>query len=790
MNDMLNTDADAPGSPGISPTWCSSNKEAVGCALGPSRVWFTIGGGIINEVFFPRIDIPQIRDLGFIVADNKGFWVEVKRMDNHQLIWAEPGIPALEIVHQHERFTLTLRITPDTHRDVLLIDVKLEGDAGLRPYALLAPHLGGSGHDNQAEVSDYHGRKMLWAEQGPFGLALAAVDKAQRDVWGRCSAGYVGVSDGWQDFSRNDRMAWQHWRAGPGNVALMGELPRQATLALGFAGSKESAATLAISALLRPFDEPWQQLLNDWSAWHRGCQKRCADIHDIPDALRAQFQTSALVLRTHQDKNYLGAMVASLSVPWGNTRDELGGYHLVWPRDLVESAGALLALGSEDEARDILRYLITTQQADGHWFQNQWLGGKPYWQGIQLDEAAFPVLLAVRLAQRNALQGIAVKHMISQALGYIARTGPISEQDRWEEDSGINTFTLSVCIAALVEGAEWLEPQGRAFALALADFWNAHIEDWTAVYDTALARRIGVQGYYIRNAPTERETNPRALLDVLPIKNLAHDPGLSAEEQVGIDCLQLVRFGLRLADDPLMVDSIKVIDALLKVDTPSGPCWHRYNGDGYGEHEDGSGFDGVGIGRVWPLLTGERGHYELAAGKDPLKYLEAMVAMSGTGGMLPEQVWDQAPIPAKELYPGRPSGSAMPLVWAHAEFIKLLVSRQLGHPLDRPDATWQRYKGVRPKITLAVWLPRAPLRKIIAGQNLLIALQAPGSIHWGVDGWQGIQETTAQDIGLGLYVAELKTKSLHSGQHINFTIRHLQTGKWSGSDHMIAVESE
>ena len=762
----------------------------MGCALGPSRVWFTIGGGIINEVFFPRIDIPQIRDLGFIVADEDGFWVEVKRMDNHQLIWAEQGIPALEIVHQHTRFKLTLRITPDTHRDVLLIDVKLAGDAGLRPYALLAPHLGGSGHDNQAEVSDYHGRKMLWAEQGPFGLALAAVDKAQRDVWERCSAGYVGVSDGWQDFSLNDRMAWQHWRAGPGNVALMGELPRQATLALGFAGSKESAATLAISALLRPFDEPWQQLLKDWSAWHRGCEARCADLHDIPDALRAQFQTSALVLRTHQDKNYLGAMVASLSVPWGNTRDELGGYHLVWPRDLVESAGALLALGSEDEARDILRYLITTQQADGHWFQNQWLGGKPYWQGIQLDEAAFPVLLAVRLAQQDALQGIAVTHMISQALGYIARTGPISEQDRWEEDSGINTFTLSVCIAALVEGAEWLEPQGRAFALALADFWNAHIEDWTAVYDTALARRIGVHGYYIRNAPTERETNPRALLDVLPIKNLAKDPGLSAEEQVGIDCLQLVRFGLRLADDPLMVDSIKVIDALLKVDTPNGPCWHRYNGDGYGEHEDGSGFDGVGIGRVWPLLTGERGHYELAAGKDPLKYLEAMVAMSGTGGMLPEQVWDDAPIPAKELYPGRPSGSAMPLVWAHAEFIKLLVSRQLGHPLDRPHATWQRYKGKRPKITQAVWLPCAPLRKIIAGQTLLIALQAPGSIHWGVDGWQEVQETTAHDTGLGLYVAELKTKSLHSGQHIDFTIRHLQTGKWSGSDLTIAVESE
>lgn len=125
MNTALqpaNTQQDAPGQPGISPTWCSSAKEMVGCALGPSRVWFTIGGGIVNEVFYPRIDIPQIRDLGFIVADDQGFWVEVKRLDRHQLIWAD-GIPAIEILHQHDRFELRLRIAPEPRRDVLLIEL-------------------------------------------------------------------------------------------------------------------------------------------------------------------------------------------------------------------------------------------------------------------------------------------------------------------------------------------------------------------------------------------------------------------------------------------------------------------------------------------------------------------------------------------------------------------------------------------------------------------------------------------------------------------------------------------
>ncbi len=761
----------------------------MGCALGPSRVWFTIGGGIVNEVFYPRIDTPQIRDLGFIVADDQGFWVEVKRLDSHQLVWAAQGIPAIEILHHHERFELRLRVVPDPLRDVLLIELHLKGEPGLKPYALLAPHLGGTGYDNQAEVNVYRGRRVLWAEQGPFGLALAAVDHDQRDAWARASAGYAGTSDGWQDFTRHDRMRWQYANAGPGNVALMGELPRQATLALGFASSKESAATLAISALLQPFEQPWQQVLDDWSVWHRRCAKKCAGQHNIPDALLDQFNTSAMVLRAHQDKIYPGAMVASLSIPWGNTRDDRGGYHLVWPRDLVESAGALIALGDEEQARDILRYLIATQHADGHWNQNQWLGGKLFWPGVQLDESAFPVLLAASLAERDGLNGIVVSDMIARALGHIARTGPISQQDRWEEDSGINTFTLSICIAALVEGAAWLSPRAHDFALALADYWNAHIEDWTAVYDTALARRIGVRGYYMRNAPSERDTNPRALLSVLPIKNRLHDPALPAEEQIGVDCLQLVRYGLRCADDPLIQDSIQVIDALLKVETPHGVSWHRYNGDGYGEHQDGAAFDGVGRGRAWPLLTGERGHYELAAGKDPLPYLAAMVAMSGAGGMLPEQVWDSAPIPERGLYPGRPSGSAMPLVWAHAEYIKLLVSRQLGRPYDRPPATWKRYQGKRPAIQHAIWLPQSPNQKISVGQTLLVGMYEPGAIHWGVDGWQSIQDTATQDTGLGLHVAELETKTLLSGQRIDFTFQRENRGEWMGRDFTIAVVS-
>ena len=193
-----------------------------------------------------------------------------------------------------------------------------------------------------------------------------------------------------------------------------------------------------------------------------------------------------------------------------------------------------------------------------------------------------------------------------------------------------------------------------------------------------MARQYGVPGYYLRVAPPGMLADHKASAAFVPIRNQPYDAGRPADQQIGTEFLQLVRFGLRRADDPLILGSLRLADALLKTDTPNGPVWHRYLGDGYGEHEDGRAYDGTGIGRGWPLLTGERGHYEVIAGRDALPYLEAIVAMASPGGMIPEQVWDAEPVPARHLVPGEATGSAMPLAWAHAEFVKLMVSSQLG----------------------------------------------------------------------------------------------------------------
>ncbi len=781
---------EAPGAPGIPPTWTSSAKDIVGCSLGSSRLWFTTGFGIVNEVYHPRVDIPQIRDLGFIVGDGRGFWVEVKRLQRYEVRLPAPGVPVVEMVHRHQHFELTLRIVPDPWRDVLLIGVHLAGGPALHPYVLLAPHLGGTGHGNSAEAGRHRGANVLWAEQGPYGLALVGTDDDGHDALLRTSAGYVGFSDGWQDFAQHGAMTWDYGRAGPGNVALTGELPRSAHLALGFGTSSESAATLAASALQQNFEVVWAREIERWKSWHAhpgghnglSLAERGRLVHEA-------LHTSAMVLRVHRDKTYRGAMVASMSIPWGNSKDDLGGYHLVWPRDLVESAGALLALGAVEEARDVMRYLVATQNDDGHWFQNQWLGGKPYWNGVQLDEAAFPVLLASALADRNALDGIRVDEMVRRAVRFIALTGPSSDQDRWEEDSGVNPFTLAVSIAALVAGAEFLDGADREFILQLADYWNARVEDWTTVGGTPLAKRLGVSRYYVRVAPAQVVASHDALHQVLAIKNLTRDPGLPADDQVGTDFLQLVRFGLRRADDPVVRDTVKVVDALLRVATPNGPAWHRYNGDGYGEHADGAPFDGTGDGRAWPLLTGERGHYALAAGEDPLPYLETMIKMTGPGGMMPEQVWDAAPIPERGLFPGRPSGSAMPLVWAHAEYVKLAASMQLGYPFDRVRAAWERYQGARPRTSCWCWSPEAPIDQVPAGTTLVVLLPDAAVIHWSLDGWQTVHDDPTQPLDLGLHrfaiAAEAVAKA--KSREIVFTYRQQADGVWVGRDYHIAV---
>jgi glucoamylase len=802
----------APGAPGIDPTWTSSAKDAVGTAPSAGRIWFTVGRGILNEVYWPRVDTPQVRDLGFIVADGAGFWSEVKRDADTEVRLVRPGVPAVVAVHRHERYVLSLRMCTDVQADVVRIEARLEDrrlpsdparrSHPLRLYPLLAPHLGFSGRHNRAWTGTYKGRSLLFGQNEDANLVLASDPPAVRQ-----SVGYVGASDGWQDFAANGRMAWTYGSTGAGNVAGMLEIipgDESVQLALGFGDRPEAAALQAIAALAGHFEVAWDAYLADWDAFLATCTPPPAG---LPTDLAALYLDSAAVLRTHQDRSTPGATVASLSIPWGNTRNDLGGYHLVWSRDLVETAGALVALGARASAARTLAYLIATQEADGHWAQNQWVDGVPYWSGVQLDEAAYPILLAGALRRTGAthmhgrqdaaaafehlVPERAVARMMETATSFIARTGPATQQDRWEENAGLTPSTLAPVIAALVVAADYLPEPAAAYCRELADDWNASIEDWTYATGSRLAREHGVDGHYVRIAASDVLTGG-PISTAVPVRNrLPRDTTIPGDEMVGTDFLALVRFGLRQADDPRILSTLVVTDALLRTDTPRGPLWHRYNGDGYGEHADGSPYDGTGLGRGWPLLVGERGHYELAAGRDPRPYLEAMRRFGSRGGMLPEQAWDVADIQDRGLRLGRPAGSAMPLAWAHAEYVKLVRSVALGRCIDRPEAAWARYEGVRPPARRAVWRFAAPRPTMVAGRTLRFELLAPCRLRYSLDGWRTTIDLQARDTGLGVWLADVAgSEALVAGDAVDATFEWPDSNRWEGRNVRVSVVAE
>lgn len=769
----------APGAPGIPARWTSSAKNGVGTALNArSRVWFTHSHGILNEIYYPDVDQACTRDLGLLVTSGRDFFSEEKRHTHTRVEFLAPGIPAFRLVNTctQGRYRIEKEIIADPEHDAVMQYtrfVPLRGSLDdYHLYVLLAPHLGNRGAGNTAWIGDHGGLPMLFAERSGIGLALAC-----SVPWIRRSVGFVGISDGWQDVMENKQMTWEYTRAEDGNVALIGEVDLQkfggsCVIAVGF-GQGASRAGEEVSASLRnEFEIIRSAYIGEWE----GRQQKLRPLPGGTQAGRNITLQSLSVLRTSESKLHPGGIIASLSIPWGFARgdDDLGGYHLVWTRDLIEAAGALLAAGAHEDVLRVLDYLLSTQLPDGHWPQNMWVDGTPYWTGIQLDETAFPILL-VDLACR---QGVLTKkelhrywRMVKKASCYVVMNGPVTQEDRWEEDPGYSPFTLAVEIAALLAAADIAEMSDDA-ALAkccreTADLWNSNIERWTYVTGTEPARRVGVEGYYVRIAPPEIGEAASPAQGFVPIKN--RPPGQSFElagDIISPDALALVRFGLRAPDDPRIANTVKIIDALLMVETTHGHAWHRYNGDGYGEHDDGSPFDGTGIGRAWPLLAGERAHFELAAGRrvEAQKLLTALQQLANEGGMIPEQVWDSPDIPERELFFGRPSGSAMPLVWAHAEYIKLVRSLLDDKVFDTPPQPVQRYITEHTGSPYAFWRFNHKCAGIPPGKILRVETLAPAVVHWSTDDWRTVQDTPTCDSGSGLHVAELATNTLPCGR--------------------------
>ena len=798
---MLNSNSEliAPGNPGIPARWTSSAKSGIGKALNPlSNVSFTISHGIINEIYYPGEDQACTRDMELIVTDGKDYFSEEKRDSVHTTNTVSDGIPAYRIVNEcvNKRYRIEKEIIADPLRDAVLQQIKFVPLKGSKNdyhlYVLLAPHLGNKGGENIAWTGNYKGVPMLFAGQGNLVLALAC-----SHPWIKRSVGFVGISDGWTDINQYNQMRWEYQKAENGNIALTGEIDLSQVeddfvLATGFGRDAIEAGHHAWASIIDGFEAAKKRYIGEWQDWQNSLSHPTSSENDI-GKLSA---VSAAVLRMHEAKRFVGGIIASMSIPWGFSKgdNDIGGYHLVWPRDLVETAGGFLAMQSKEDASRIVSYLMVTQEADGHWPQNMWIEGSPNLKGIQMDQTALPILLIDLCRRHDALNPDTMHRcwqIIKKAVCYLIRYGPFTQLDRWEEEAGLTPFTLAAEIAALLAAANFAEdnkePGIAEYCRQTADIWNNNIEHWTYVTDTPLAREVGVEGYYIRINSSgiaakalERHT--------ITLKNHPAGSGsLLVNELVSVDALALVRFGLRAADDPRILNTIKVIDAKLKVDTPYGPSWHRYNDDGYGEHQDGRPFDGTGIGRAWPLLTGERAHYEIAAGnfEKAAELLKTMEAFANHG-LFSEQIWDTRDLPEMELYCGKHSGSAMPLVWAHAEYIKLCHSLKQKKVFDTPELTRERYIKNKAKVDWEIWRFEHPCYDIPWGKYLRIETAAPALVHWSADDWKTSHETATRDTGLGVYETDLKANATQNG-NILFTFYWQDAKQWENKDFEVHV---
>jgi glucoamylase len=450
---------------------------------------------------------------------------------------------------------------------------------------------------------------------------------------------------------------------------------RQCTLALGFGETRAKSVATARASLARGFGAVKREYETGW-------QKYVATLPVIPKH-QQQFNMAAMVLKGLEDKTYRGAVIASPSTPWGGGPNATG-YHAVWSRDLYHAATAFDALGDRSTANRLLDYLFRVQQKlDGSFPQNSYVDGRPIGRGLQMDQVAWPLVLAYQLKRHDRNSWL--KH-IKPAADFIVLHGPRTDQDRWEEKPGYSPATIAAQIAGLVCAAEIAKLNGdkptAEHYLETADYWAGYVNPWT------VTREGHVAANYIRITEND-DPNDHANLEI-------NSSSLVVDERKILDAgfLELVRLGIKSPNDYVIVKSLKFIDQLIKVRTPVGDAWYRYNHDAYGETADGGNYDARnGVGRLWTLLTGERGEYELALGDVAAarKRLDTLAGFANDGLMIPEQVWDRKESPAPSFRFGAGTGSATPLAWSMAQFIRLAMSIERGRNVETPRIVWERY---------------------------------------------------------------------------------------------------
>ncbi len=629
----------APGAPGAQATWTTGAKQGVGTSTTPdSKVWYTLSEGTLAEVYYPRVDVANSRSLELIVTDGSTFTDLESRDTTHEVSLADSRALVYTQVNTDKdgRYEVVKTTFTDPARSSVIIDISVRSlDGGTyQVFAQYDPSLANSGRHDSARF--WRGALVaedLAGDPGTGAEPIASALVADKDFLAT-SNGFAGISDGYTDLAGDHRLDHSYAQALDGNVVQTAQLKltgpasnASATLALGFGASADAARKTATASLgtagghgadadaaAEAYADGWHDYLDSVSA---------APASVAGDAeLTTQYHVAAMTLKAHEDKTYLGANIASLTIPWGQAQNAneagVGGYHLVWARDLYQVSTAQIALGDSDAANRSLDYLFEVQQkSDGSFPQNSLLDGTPYWGSLQLDEVAFPLVLAWQLGRTDATT---YAEHVKKAADFLVSHGPSTPQERWEEEGGFSPSTIAAEIAGLTAAASIATANGDTASAAIytgvADDWQRKVQDWTFTTTGPLG-----DGRYFERIDDNGDPNDGHMLEI-------NNGGGTYDERSIVDAgfLDLVRLGVKPAADAAIIESLPEVDATIKVDTPNGALWYRYNHDGYGEKADGSPYNGTGVGRLWPLLSGERGEYELANGRPATTFLDTLAA--------------------------------------------------------------------------------------------------------------------------------------------------------------------
>ncbi|MGI9004787.1 MAG: glycoside hydrolase family 15 protein [Streptosporangiaceae bacterium] len=682
---------EAPGAPGKASNWVPGDKDGFGTARGTaSKVWYTLRDGELSEIYYPRIDTPSTRDTELIVSDGRTFTDLERTATTHRVRLLD----AKSLVYQQTdraksgKYVITKTYVTDPLRSTVLVHITFRSLTGhpYHVYVLHDPALTMTGNNDTGATRD----GALVATDGRTSDALVASSGFRKS-----SSGYLGVSDGWTDLASDHQMNWTYRASQPGNVVQTGLTRltgraggRQLTLAIGFGSTTSAALACAHASLAAGFAASRHRYS---AGWHR----YLAGLRPVPASARnfaTEYHVSQMVLAASEDKTYRGGFVAAPGRPWAwaNSLQQFSVYHAVWSRDLYQIATALIAMGDRAAASRALHYLFSVQERpDGSYPQNSRLNGTAVFGGLQMDEVSFPTLLAWQLHQI----GPGAWQHIRRSEDFVVAKGPSTPGDRWENASGYSPATIAAEISGLVVGARIARHNGdtaRAHHyLQVADKWRNNLQKWTVTTNGPLSSKP----YFLRITGGNANAGTKIQLS---------DGGPLVDQRRVLDpsFLELVRLGVLRPHDPRIINTVHLVDKYLGYQTANGPFWHRDSFDGYGEKNNGLQWQptktgsGLTHGRGWPLLTGERGEYQLAAGTSAERYLATMArAADNSSWLLPEQVWDHRP-PAgsgPQFRPGEPTFSATPLAWAHAQFIRLAWSIVNGAPVETPQPVACRY---------------------------------------------------------------------------------------------------